>query len=214
MSKAEINHIRDLTPHGENARLRTARGSSLIEKSLQEVGAARSIVIDEEGMILAGNGTVEAAGQVGIERVKVVDVDGDTLVAVRRRGLTDEQKKRLAYFDNRTGELAEWDPEQIARDQLEGLDLSDMWRQDEIDRLVHGFEGEGVDPNAEWEGMPEFVHEDKGAYQSLIVHFKDQEAVHAFAEMVGQKVNPKTKSIWYPEAEIESVGDKSYDPEP
>jgi len=72
----------------------------LIEKALGEVGAARSIVIDETGNILAGNATIEAAGRAGIEKVKVVEADGQTIVAVRRTGLTAKQKKRLALFDN------------------------------------------------------------------------------------------------------------------
>ena len=69
----------------------------MIQESLQQVGAARSIVIDENGVILAGNGTVEAAGQIGIDRVKIIEASGDEIIAVRRSGLTDEQKKKLAY---------------------------------------------------------------------------------------------------------------------
>src|SRR5205823_2856405 len=59
------------------------------------VGAARSIVIDEANMILAGHQTTTAAGNVGIERVRVVEADGQELIAVRRRGLTDQQKAYL-----------------------------------------------------------------------------------------------------------------------
>jgi len=108
----------------------------MLAKSLQEVGAARSIVIDENGRILAGNGTVQAAGEVGIERVQVVDADGETIVAVRRTGLTEAQKRRLALLDNRTAELAEWDKdvlEEIFRttpEQLEGL-----WSEPEIGEM-------------------------------------------------------------------------------
>jgi hypothetical protein len=96
---------------------------------LHEVGAARSIVIDENGVVLAGNATVDAAGQVGITRVRVVDADGETLIAVRRTGLTDKQKRRLALFDNRSAELSSWDADAImaqvggAEALLEGLFL-------------------------------------------------------------------------------------------
>lgn len=117
--------IADLKFDPQNARVRTAKGEAMIQKSLQEVGAARSIVIDEDGIILAGNGTVEAAGQVGIENVVIVEASGDEIIAVRRVGLTDEQKKKLAYYDNRTGDEAEWDMEQVARDLLEGYDFLD-----------------------------------------------------------------------------------------
>ncbi len=113
-------NISDLTFDPANARVRTAKGAKMIEDSLQEVGAARSIVIDENNVILAGNGTVEAAGQIGIERVKIVEASGDEIIAVRRKGLTDEQKKKLAYYDNRTGDEAEWDMEQVAADLVQG----------------------------------------------------------------------------------------------
>ena len=126
--------IADLKFDPQNARVRTAKGEAMIQESLRQVGAARSIVIDEDGTIIAGNGTVEAAGQVGIENVVIVEASGDEIIAVRRVGLTDEQKKKLAYYDNRTGDEAEWDMEQVARDLLEGFDfLDDLFAADEID---------------------------------------------------------------------------------
>tara|TARA_R110000868_G_scaffold276460_1_gene536126 strand:- start:318 stop:1466 length:1149 start_codon:yes stop_codon:yes gene_type:complete len=121
----EVSKIADLTFDPNNARVRTAKGEKMIQDSLNEVGAARSIVIDENNVILAGNGTVEAAGQIGISRVRVIEASGDEIIAVRRSGLTDEQKKKLAYYDNRTGDEAEWDMEQVARDLLGGYDFLD-----------------------------------------------------------------------------------------
>lgn len=121
----EVSKIADLIFDPNNARVRTAKGEKMIQDSLNEVGAARSIVIDENNVILAGNGTVEAAGQIGISRVRVIEASGDEIIAVRRSGLTDEQKKKLAYYDNRTGDEAEWDMEQVARDLLGGYDFLD-----------------------------------------------------------------------------------------
>jgi ParB-like chromosome segregation protein Spo0J len=122
----EITHIGQFTPDPTNARKHNPRNVGLIEQALNEVGAARSIVIDEAGVVLAGNATIEAAAAAGIERVQVVDADGETIIAVRRRHLTPEQKKRLAIFDNRTAELADWDTEQILAERDEGLDLSTL----------------------------------------------------------------------------------------
>ncbi len=122
-----IETLADLKPDPRNARKHNARNVGMVERALSEVGAARSIVIDEAGVVLAGNATIEAAARVGIERVHVVDVDGETLVAVRRTGLTKKQKTRLALYDNRTAELADWDSEVIAelaateRETLDGL---------------------------------------------------------------------------------------------
>ena len=125
--------IADLKFDPENARVRTAKGEAMIQESLRQVGAARSIVIDGNGTILAGNGTVEAAGQIGIDNVVIVEASGDEIIAVRRKGLTDEQKKKLAYYDNRTGDEAEWDMEQVARDLLGGYDfLEELFENDDI----------------------------------------------------------------------------------
>jgi hypothetical protein len=99
----------DLTPDPRNARRRTTRSAALLAQSMEQFGAARSIVIDEVGQVIAGNGTVEAAAAAGITKVQVVDADGSTLVAVRRSGLSPAQKASLALADNRTAELAEWD---------------------------------------------------------------------------------------------------------
>lgn len=108
-----IQSIADLTPDDANARAHTPRNIGMIAQAVQEVGVARSGVIDETGKILAGNGTYEALAQAGIERVKVVDAAGDEWVLVRRTGLTEEQKARLSLYDNRAAELASWSPEAL-----------------------------------------------------------------------------------------------------
>lgn len=96
----------------------------MITEGLQQVGAARSIVIDEANVVLAGNGVLQAAGAAGVTRVLVVEATGQELIAVRRRGLSAEQKRALALYDNRTSELAEWNPEQLRADTAKGLDLA------------------------------------------------------------------------------------------
>src|SRR4051812_34337822 len=116
--------IADLTPDPTNRRQRTTRGAKLLTESLEQLGPARSIVIDEDNIVRAGNGVLEAAAAVGITKVQIVEADGKTLVAVRRRGLSDEDKRALAMYDNRTSELAEWVPEQLAVDRAEGRSLA------------------------------------------------------------------------------------------
>jgi hypothetical protein len=64
MSKnTEIMGLRHLKPDPQNARKHTPRNIAIVVDALQEVGAARSIVIDEKGVVLAGNAMVKAAGQ-------------------------------------------------------------------------------------------------------------------------------------------------------
>lgn len=129
--KIDESHISDLQYDPRNARKRTIRSSAMIQSSLQEVGASRSIVIDEHNRILAGNGTIEAAGQIGIEKMIIVDADGETIVAVRRSGLTEQQKIKLALFDNRTSDLSEWDADVLAELGQE-VDLSGLFTENEL----------------------------------------------------------------------------------
>lgn len=128
--------IDTLIPDPKNARKRTARNLEMIESSLREVGTGRAISIDEENVIIAGNGTVQAAKNVGLTKVHIVDVDADTLVAVRRKGLTPEQKKRMALQDNRSAELAEWDGDVLKAMRDEGLGLDDLFTKKELDGIL------------------------------------------------------------------------------
>lgn len=110
----------------------------MIEAALREVGAARSIVIDEDATILAGEGVTRAAAAAGITRLRIIDAAGDELVAVRRRGLSPDQKQRLALFDNRTGEVATWDAALLQQLRDAGCDLSTFWTEDELEQLLRG----------------------------------------------------------------------------
>ncbi len=66
------------------------------------------------------------------------------------------------------------------------------------------------DPETEWAGMPECKNEDQTSFQSVTVHFKDQAAVAAFAKLVKQPMADRTRSLWFPEAEIGTYADKRY----
>ena len=144
--------LSSLTPDQRNARRRTERSHTSLEKSLSRFGAARSIVIDEDGRILAGNGTFEAAGAIGIDKVLVVDSDGDTLVAVRRSGLSEAEKVELALRDNRTSDLSVFDPDTMVElvEAHPEVDITDLWTEIEWKDLTVGVaepdEGEGDDP--------------------------------------------------------------------
>jgi DNA modification methylase len=137
---ADALDLASLTLDPQNARRHSARNLAAIQASLQEVGAARSIVIGETGTILADNATVEATGILGLTRVRVIDTDGTDLVAVRRTGLTPDQKRTLALADNRTAELADWDPDVLAI-LADDFDLSGLWEPDELADLIASTEG-------------------------------------------------------------------------
>lgn len=129
-------HIKDLVPDPANRRQHNPRNIGMVVDALQQVGAARSIVIDEDNVILAGNGVTEAAAEAGITKLRVIDAAGDELIAVRRSGLTPEQKRALAIYDNRGAELATWNIEQLAADLKNGEDLSAFFFDEELAKLI------------------------------------------------------------------------------
>lgn len=66
------------------------------------------------------------------------------------------------------------------------------------------------DPVAEWQGMPEFEHEDQTSKFRAIVHFATEEDRRAFEALVGQKIPENTRAIWHPKQEMQKTRDKRY----
>lgn len=127
----------------ENARQHPERNARTVEQSVRDVGFARSIVVVPDGedeaqnRVLAGNLSLQSAQAAGLTKGVIIDVDGQTVVAVRRRGLTETQQKQLALADNRAGELAVWNQDELQRQlrvlQEAGTDLSALgWTQEEL----------------------------------------------------------------------------------
>ena len=113
----------------KNFNKHTEYGMSLLEKSLRQNGAGRSILVDKDDNIIAGNGIVEAAVNAGITKTKVVEVTGDELVVVKRTDLELDSKagREMALADNATGavDLA-WDFDAISEVETEfDIDASD-----------------------------------------------------------------------------------------
>lgn len=140
-----IKSIKSLKQDPKNARKRTAQSKHLIEESLKRYGAARSIVIDETDRILAGNGTIDAASRSGIDKVRIIETDGDEIIAVRRKGLSEEEKVGLALADNRTSDLSEWDAQMLAQLSTEH-DILPWFSEDDISELL-GKEDSDFDPD-------------------------------------------------------------------
>lgn len=106
-----------------NYRQHNDRNKALIKKSLDECGAGRSIVVDNENKIIAGNGVYEQAQALNMP-VKVIETDGSELVVVKRTDLTpdDERRRQLAIMDNSTSDSSEFDFELLTED----FDLDDL----------------------------------------------------------------------------------------
>jgi len=130
-----MTSIKDLKADHRNARKRTDRSASLIAESLKRFGAARSIVIDEDNRILAGNGTVEGAKAAGIQNIRVIETDGTEIIAVKRTGLSEDDKIGLALADNRTSDLSDWDKDMLQQLSAEH-DLAPWFEADDLAEII------------------------------------------------------------------------------
>ncbi len=133
MSKIKFDP-RNYRKHGD-------KNKSLINSSLKEYGAGRSILIDNEDVIVAGNGVYEEAANLGL-KVRVIESDGTELIAIKRTDLAtnDERRKLLAIADNKTSDTSEFDFE-LLTDDFEFDFLKDLGFEIE-DFSVSGFEKE------------------------------------------------------------------------
>lgn len=164
MSKPKtIRKLTDLRPDDANANRGTERGAGLLEHSLRKFGAGRSILVDKNGVVIAGNKTLEQAAAIGLKDLVVVQTDGKKLVAVQRMDLDlakDNAARALALADNRVGELdLEWDAQTLVA-QIENLkdeDISQFFTDAEIKRLLCEADAPAEFP--EKDGSIETTHE-------------------------------------------------------
>ena len=108
--KIEQVPVEKLTFDPSNARKHSDANLAAIAESLKQFGQRKPIVVNAENVIVAGNGTVEAARLLGLTDVDVVRVPKDW---------SADQVKAFALADNRTAELAEWNPEVLSAQLLE-----------------------------------------------------------------------------------------------
>ena len=139
--RVETIRIADLTPDPANVRRHTDRNKATVRSSLKRFGSGRSIVLDRDNCIIAGNQTIESAADLGMTEVVVVEVRPDQIVAVRKSDWTKTEAAGYALVDNRAAELAEWDFQGLAGQlgalQLDGFNLEDLgWAPHESGPLL------------------------------------------------------------------------------
>ena len=71
----------DIKYDQNNYRCHDERNLALIKKSIQRCGAGRSILLDKNGEIIAGNATYKTLQELGVP-VKIIQTDGKTAIAV------------------------------------------------------------------------------------------------------------------------------------
>lgn len=124
--KVEKVKIASLTMDPENARTHSERNINAIAGSLNAFGQRRPLVV-WDNIVIAGNGTLEAAKSLGWTEIEITRCPPDW---------TSDQARAYALADNRTSELAEWDSDILAEQLIEldsvGFDVSE-WGFDALE---------------------------------------------------------------------------------
>lgn len=103
--------IEDIKPYENNPRINDAAVEA-VANSIEEFGFRNPILIDTDGVIIAGHTRLAAAKALGLQTVPVIVAEG----------LTEEQIKAFRLVDNKTAELSKWDFE-LLEEELSGLNL-------------------------------------------------------------------------------------------
>jgi DNA modification methylase len=119
--RIETVNINSLTPDPANARKHDGKNLQAIAHSLEKFGQRKPICVTPDSIVVAGNGTLEAAKSLGWTEI---------VIARTPVGWSWEQIRAFALADNRTAELAEWD-DKILADQLLELDANG-WELEEL----------------------------------------------------------------------------------
>ena len=116
MAKGKLSTMRmeDIRPYPNNPRKNDGAVDAVAE-SIRQCGYVAPIIVDENGVILAGHTRYKALQKLGYK-------NADVLV---KSGMTEEQKKKYRLLDNKTGELADWDYDLLEM-ELDGLDFGSL----------------------------------------------------------------------------------------
>lgn len=118
--------IHDIKPYEKNPRL-NKEAVKYVAESIEQFGFKVPIIIDKQGVIIAGHTRLLAAKELGLEKVPCIMADD----------LNEEQVKAFRLADNRVAEFSEWDMGLLSQ-EIECLDL---------DMTVFGFDIAIDEPN-------------------------------------------------------------------
>jgi hypothetical protein len=180
--RIETVNISTLKFDPSNARKHHAKNLEAIAGSLKLFGQRKPIIVTPDNIVVAGNGTMEAAKKLGWTEI---------VISRTPVGWTWDQIKAFALADNRTAELAEWDVETL-KEQLLELDAVG-WELQQFGFIeLHP----PLNPMDEWTGMPDFESELKSAAFRVSISFSTEQDANDFFTKIDR---PKKGSMWWPE---------------
>lgn len=109
--KVEYRNIDEIIPYDNNPR-KNDEAVDYVANSIREFGFKMPIVVDKEGVIIAGHTRLKASKKLGLEQVPVIVADD----------LTEEQVKALRLADNKVSEVAQWDFNMLS-EELANIDI-------------------------------------------------------------------------------------------
>jgi DNA modification methylase len=95
--------VDELIPYVRNSRTHSDEQVAQIAASIKEFGWTNPILVDGDGVIIAGHGRLLAARKLGFDEVPTIEL----------RDLTEAQKKAYVIADNRLALNAGWDNEML-----------------------------------------------------------------------------------------------------
>lgn len=158
-----------------NVRTHSKRNLETIKRSLEAFGQQKPIVVGVDGLVVAGNGTLDAARALGWSHIDVV-----------RTALKGSARKAYAVADNRTAELAEWDETGLA-EFLAGLKADETF-----DETVTGFDEADIEAllgrfEVDETGMPVLKHGDRSPFQQMTFTLHDDQVESVKGAMAAAK---------------------------
>lgn len=183
----EVIPIDELIADSMNSREHPDANRAAVEGSFGKFGAGRSVALDKDGVVRAGNQTLLAAKASGIKEVVVVKGRRDLLVAVKRKDWTDDEAKAYAIADNRSGDLSRWAAEQMAANvQLtaEAVDYRALGFSDRDMTRILGeseLDTEGL-PEGETETWQDEEDDEAVSHVKMVQLVYDEDSVHTFRQ--------------------------------
>lgn len=162
---------KNIKPDKRNYRKHSTENQEMIKKSLLDNGAGRSILLDNENEIIAGNETFNQAQQLGIP-VQIIETDGKTLIAIKRTDLAtdDDARKQLAIVDNLASDKSEFDFELLSED-FEIDFLKDVGFGD-FDLGIEEVQEPDIDPNIVKEKYETYLNNN---IKQIVLYFEEKE---------------------------------------